>query len=94
MAPTQKGRMKRVRFQNRPRISRYELECGAHDCSTVGTVLDPADAKVRGWHHDKRGGYGWICPECAKPAVAAVAIDLMQALRDSLAASPRLETEE
>ena len=60
----QKGRMQRVKFQNRPRISRYEVECGAHGCSLVGTFRDPAAARSAGWYRESRHGYGWICPDC------------------------------
>lgn len=61
---TDKGRMVRVKFRNRPRISQYRLECGAHDCPTVATLRDPAHARAEGWHRDTKGGYGWICPKC------------------------------
>jgi hypothetical protein len=59
-----KGRLHRVAFRNNPRMSRYVVECGAHGCSTVETVRDPADATARGWYRETQHGYGWICPGC------------------------------
>lgn len=56
--------MQRVAFRNKPRMSRYEVECGAHGCSTVAIVRDPADARARGWYRETKDGYGWVCPDC------------------------------